>query len=247
VLYYEDAVPNDSFKENMSEEDLPLQPIQLNVRDITVVKTQDLLKDMYETYPNFGWPGKEDNNNGEEDIEELMLFNKMVVFDLIDVDLTLSLGAGYELLVPVQKFGMKVDLEIGYGGKIDRGSVRFCGPSLRVWYVTDTRKLYISFMKKPNIIPNFNVNADRGNGDFAFMDFTEESSTLDDVVERVLCDFGPGLRGPQDSSSTTKNTNKSTTAAAVNNNRVPPEGRTIEPSAHCHLLRHLRYHQHHRY
>lgn len=207
VLYYEDPVPTDSFRENMSEEDLPFKPIQLEVQDINVVHRDELISDM-EQYPDFGWPEKDKvrelmmNNGPEEEVG-------MVVFDMINVDLRLSLGPGYELVVPVKKFGVKVDLEIGYGGKIDHGSIQFKGPLLRVWYVTDTRKLYLSFLKRPNIIPNFNVNADRGKGDFAFMNFTETSTTLDDVVERVLCDFGPGLKGLSQKGKKKKKDNES--------------------------------------
>mmetsp|Transcript_18492 Transcript_18492/g.27938 ORF Transcript_18492/g.27938 Transcript_18492/m.27938 type:complete len:399 (-) Transcript_18492:79-1275(-) len=203
VLYYEEPVPP-VFDVDMPDEDLPLRPLKMHVKDVKLVSAETLRADM-KKYPEFGWPEK-------DRFEELMDAGPekepgMVVLDLVKVDLTIRLAKGIEVVVPVKKFGMKVDLELGYGGKVEEGWLRFKGPLMRVWYVLETNKLYVSFMERPDIIPHINVNADRGKGDFLSMDFTESSTALDDALERVLCEFGPGLSGPSDSGGKKKRLN----------------------------------------
>jgi len=206
VLLNEELLPP-VYDEKMSDEDLPLRPISVTVKDVNVVSAERLQADM-DANPEFGWPEK-------DRVKELMNPQTnpskevgMVVFDLIHADLKVQFSRGIELVVPVKKFGMKVDLEIGCGGKIDEGWIRFKGPLLRVWFVNETRKLHFSFMERPNVIPHLNVNADRGRGDFASMHLTETSTTLDDVVERVLCDFGPGIKTKSNADAKSKKKNK---------------------------------------
>uniref|UniRef100_A0A7S2UBN4 Uncharacterized protein n=1 Tax=Attheya septentrionalis TaxID=420275 RepID=A0A7S2UBN4_9STRA len=187
VLLDEVPVPP-VYDDSISDDELPLRPLLMKVDHVRVVDAASLRADM-ERHPEFGWP---ERDRAEQLMERVPGKDVgMVVLDLIQTDVHVRFAPGIEFVVPVQKMGMKVDLEIGSGGKITEGWVRFKGPLLRVWLVNETRKLYISFMECPDIIPHLNVNADRGKGDFASMYFTENTTSFDNVTEKVLSDFGP--------------------------------------------------------
>ena len=115
----------------------------------------------------------------------------MIVVDLLGVDARLSLARGVEIVVPVQKFGVRVDLEIGSGGRLECGWVRLQVAKLRVWFVHETRKLFVSFMERPDLIPHWHVNADRGKGDFGNLRMLETTTEFDNVLENVLATLGP--------------------------------------------------------
>jgi hypothetical protein len=187
VLLDEVPVPP-VYDDNISDDELPLRPLVMKVDHVRVIDAASLRADM-ERHPEFGWP---ERDRAEKLMERVPGKDVgMVVLDLIQTDVQVRFAPGIEFVVPVQKMGMKVDLEIGSGGKITEGWVRFKGPLLRVWLVNETRKLYISFMERPDIIPHLNVNADRGKGDFANMYFTEHSTNFDNMTEKILSDFGP--------------------------------------------------------
>ena len=192
-------IPVETFDEDQPDNTLPIKPITINFEDVHVIDPDALQADM-EAMPDFGWPER-------EKYRELMTHCSeggsvdMVVLDLIDFDGELRMDRGVEVAVPVKgPFGTQMELEIGYGDDIEEGWVRIRVPKLRIWYVNQTKKLYIAFMDRPDLIPCLNVNVDRGKGDFLSVNFMEEGA-LDDVVEEVLSGFGPNLKKPDSSSS----------------------------------------------
>ena len=194
-----DEIPVEAFDEDQPDNTLPIKPITINFEDVHVIDPDALQADM-EAMPDFGWPER-------EKYRELMTHCSeggsvdMVVLDLIDFDGELRMGRGVEVAVPVKgPFGTQMELEIGYGEDIEEGWVRIRVPKLRIWYVNQTKKLYIAFMDRPDLIPCLNVNVDRGKGDFLSVNFMEEGA-LDDVVEEVLSGFWPNLKKPDSSSS----------------------------------------------
>lgn len=194
-----DELPVEAYDEDQPDNTLPIKPITINFEDVHVIDPDTLQADM-EAMPDFAWPER-------EKYRELMTHCSeggsvdMVVLDLIDFDGELRMDKGVEVAVPVKgPFGSQMELEIGYGDDIEEGWVRIRVPKLRIWYVNETKKLYIAFMDRPDLIPCLNVNVDRGKGDFLSVNFTEEGG-LDDVVEEVLSGFGPNLKAKRDSSS----------------------------------------------
>ena len=194
-----DELPVEAYDEDQPDNTLPIKPITINFEDVHVIDPDTLQADM-EAMPDFAWPE-------QENYRELMTHCSeggsvdMVVLDLIDFDGELRMDKGVEVAIPVKgPFGTQMELEIGYGDVIEEGWVRIRVPKLRIWYVNETKKLYIAFMDRPDLIPCLNVNVDRGKGDFLSVNFTEEGG-LDDVVEEVLSGFGPNLKKRDSSSS----------------------------------------------
>lgn len=197
-LVLRDEEPVLSLDDNASSDtDLPLGPIEVHMASLQVADAKSVLRDM-ELDPEFKWP--------EHDrVEELMQQQQqvpgsgvgMVVLDLIQFEATVHFGKGIELALPVEgPMGMTATIEVGTGGEIADAWVKLCVPKLRVWFVTESSKMYVAFMERPDIVPRLHVNVDRGKGDFLNMAITEKS-TLDDVVEKTLSGFGPNLRDPE--------------------------------------------------
>ena len=194
-----DEIPVEKYDEDQPDHTLPIKPLAIQFEDVHVIDPDSLQADM-EAMPDFEWPER-------ENYRELMTHCTeggsvdMVVLDLIDFDGELRMDRGVEVVVPVKgPFGTQMELEIGYGNDIEEGWVRIRVPKLRIWYVNGSKKLYIAFMDRPDLIPCLNVNVDRGKGDFLSVNFTEEGG-LDDVVEEVLSGFGPNLRKRDSSGS----------------------------------------------
>ena len=193
-----DEVPVETYDEDQPDNTLPIKPITINFEDVHVIDPDTLQADM-EAMPDFAWPEREKYRELMSHCSEGGSVD-MVVLDLIDFDGELRMDKGVEVAVPVKgPFGTQMELEIGYGDDIEEGWVRIRVPKLRIWYVNETKKLYIAFMDRPDLIPCLNVNVDRGKGDFLSVNFTEEGG-LDDVVEEVLSGFGPNLRQKRDAS-----------------------------------------------
>ena len=115
----------------------------------------------------------------------------MVVLDILGAGMQVRFGSGIELTVPIEgPLGITADLEIGSGGSIREAWIQLEIPRLRVWFVTDTRRLYLAFLERPRLVPNLHINVDRGKGDFLDMEF-KGGGGLDDTIETVLCGFGP--------------------------------------------------------
>jgi hypothetical protein len=118
----------------------------------------------------------------------------MVVLDLQGVRLVLVLNHGIELTKQISKLaGSTLSMEVGAGGPIEQASLKVSMPHLRLWFHADERKVYLAFMKPPNLQPYFHVNIDRNGRDFMHMVMTDNGS-LDNIVERILSGSGPGER-----------------------------------------------------
>ena len=187
-----DEIPVETYDEDQPDKTLPLKPLSIEFEDVHVIDPDTLRADM-EAMPDFAWPER-------DRYQQLMTHCTeggsvdMVVLDLIDFDGELRFDKGVEIAVPVKgPFGTQMELEIGYGDTIEEAWVRIRVPQLRIWYVNETRKMYVAFMARPDLIPCLNVNVDRGKGDFLSVNFTEEGG-LDDVVEKILSGFGPNLK-----------------------------------------------------
>ena len=194
-----DEIPVEAYYEDQPDNTLPLKPLSIEFEDVHVIDPATLAADM-EAMPDFAWPER-------ERYEQLMTHCTeggsvdMVVLDLMDFDGELRFDKGVEVAVPVKgPFGTQMELEIGYGGTIEEAWVRIRVPQLRIWYVNETKKMYVAFMARPDLIPCLNVNVDRGKGDFLSVNFTEEGG-LDDVVEKILSGFGPNLKQKSDEKS----------------------------------------------
>ena len=186
ILFNEEIVKE--FDEYQDEDRLPIGKIEIKMEHVFVMDRKTVKNDMLAA-PDFAWP--------ESDLfDDLMatvpgLGRKMTVFDLVGFDCLLPLGKEIEIAFPAElPVFKKVDVEVGSGGNIERAWIRFEVPRLRLWFVNSTKKLYVAFMARPKLCPNFHVNLDKGNGDFLNISLTEEGN-LDDVVEQVLCGFGP--------------------------------------------------------
>lgn len=195
-----DEIPVETYDEDQPDDTLPIKPIFVEFEDVHVVDPATLRADM-EAMPDFEWPEP-------ERYEQLMTHCTeggsvdMVVLDLMEFDGELRFDKGVEIAVPVKgPFGTQMELEIGYEGygegKIEEAWVRIRVPQLRIWYVNETKKMYVAFMARPDLVPMMNVNVDRGKGDFLSVNFTEEGG-LDDVVEKILSGFGPNLKQKPD-------------------------------------------------
>jgi hypothetical protein len=174
-------------EKGLKEEQFPIGPIEFHLETVQVLDYTTLATDM-QNMPEFAWPET-------ERLETLMQSapdRGMVALDILGVRMRLRLAPGIELTVPVEgPMGITANLEIGTGGTIQEAWFQVEIPKLRVWFVTDTRQLYVAFMARPIILPRVHVNVDRGKGDFWEMEFTGEGAGLDDVVESLLCGFGP--------------------------------------------------------
>jgi hypothetical protein len=183
------VIKDEILVEELDEKNLPLGSIEFNLDDIHVLSYETLAKDINDM-PEFAWPET-------ERLQELMkdvpgVGRGMVALDMTGVKLRLHFGVGIELVIPVDgPLGMKCNLEVGAGGSIKNAWVQVEIPKLRMWFVSETQKLYVAFLERPNMLPCLQVNADRGNGDFMNMEFTAHGTSLDDIVESVLCGFGP--------------------------------------------------------
>lgn len=191
--------------------EFPIGPLRIQLDTIEILDYARVQSDV-EAMPEFDWPEKErmqtlietalhppHNNSspssGVHNVQEDP--PSMLVFDITGVSIKASLGPDMELEVPavesgamVNAFG-KVKLEIGTGGSIEEAWVKIMIPRFRIWYVSDTKKVYVAFMGRPQVLPHLHVNADRGKGDFWHVELTPKTSALDDIVESVLCGFGP--------------------------------------------------------
>lgn len=190
-------------EESLKEEHFPIGPIEFHLESVQVLDYTTLATDM-QNMPEFAWPET-------ERLKTLMQSTPdrgMVALDILGVRMRLRLAPGIEFTVPVDgPMGITATLEIGTGGTIQEAWFQVEIPKLRVWFVTDTRQLYVAFMARPIILPRVHVNVDRGKGDFWEMEFTGEGAGLDDVVESLLCGFGPS------SLTTKKEENNSKTQA----------------------------------
>lgn len=188
-LILRDEEPVTDFADAQMNAGLPISPLGVKVGKMAIVQEGTLRNDM-KSMPNFEWPEK-------ERVEELMKRQSeggagMIVLDLADVDVDIYFDRGVELVFPVEgPMGMKADLEVGAGGSIETAGFQLRNLKVRVWFVTETAKLYVAFMDRPDIIPRIHVNVDRGRGDFMNQEYTETGTMIDDVIERVLLGFGP--------------------------------------------------------
>jgi len=179
VLYNETRQP--PYQHNQSEDTLPIQPIQLTVSQVTVVNQTVTTLEQQRHYPDFQWPST--------DTEEMM------ILDLLDLSCKVQFNTGMEIAIPFQVplTGQAGQLEIGCGSdNTDKEAwIQFKAPHVRIWYSPSDMKLYLALLERPNLIPHVHVNADFGNGDFAHMNFTEDTTILDDVLEEILSSFSP--------------------------------------------------------
>ena len=186
ILFNEKLV--EEFDEYQEEDNLPIGKIEIKLEDVLIMDSQTVHSDMLAA-PDFSWPEK-------DRIDDLMATapgtaeRKMLVLDFVGFNCFLPLGKGIEIAFPIDLPILKANVEIGSGGDIEEGSIRLEVPRIRVWFVTETKKLYVAFLDKPDLTPNLHVNLDRGKGDFLNFSLVERGN-LDDVVEEVLCGFGP--------------------------------------------------------
>jgi len=183
---------------------LPLGPIGLTLDGVQVVDAETLCADQ-ESMPEFAWPEKElamrmrdqqrerEKTEGDGDSSPSSDDGRLLVLDVLGLVITLRLGEGIELQVPVDgPAGTSIQLEVGAGGTVRRPYIELSFPRLRIWYARDALTAYAAVMARPTIAPHFHVNADRGRGDFLHVEFSDpQGGGLDDVVESVLCGFGP--------------------------------------------------------
>ena len=184
-----------SLKENGLMENLPIQPLSVQVGAVRLVKAKSLRSDM-DARPEFEWPERDQVENLMQSYPEGE--TAMVVVDAQDVECEIRLGRGIELAFPINdKLGVMGKLEIGSGGTVEEAWARFYCPTLRFWFVLETGKVYIAFMDKPIITPHLNVNVDRGHGDFLNKTFTKTGTILDNILGTVLSGFGPTTKEEQ--------------------------------------------------
>lgn len=171
------------------ERHLPIRPLDVQIGCLQVVSPKELRRDM-DAMPKFQWPER-------DCVEERMKRrpgggSDMIVLDLEDVNVEVRFDKGVELTFPVEgPMGMSANLEMGAGGSIDEAFFQLKKLRVRIWFINKTGKVYVAFMERPDIVPHIQVNVDRGRGDFLGTEFTEQGSTLDDMVERILMGFGP--------------------------------------------------------
>mmetsp|Transcript_6384 Transcript_6384/g.7302 ORF Transcript_6384/g.7302 Transcript_6384/m.7302 type:complete len:478 (-) Transcript_6384:34-1467(-) len=178
-----------------------LLELELEIDDIIIMDPKVVMEDI-KAAPDFNWP---EHENIAESLHNINTSTKtaqfhwpennkmktMIVLDLVGFDCLKKLGEGVEFVYPVKlPFGGKANIEIGSGGKIRNPWIRIEIPRVRVFFQTETKKLYIVLMEKPFITPYLHINANRGNGDFMNFLFTEDTQ-LDNIVERTLYGFGP--------------------------------------------------------
>jgi hypothetical protein len=220
--------PNSQPKKDKKIEDefLPIGPIEINIGHIFIMDSKTVIEDM-KLDSQFHWPEK-------DCVKELMKVvpgygRKMIVMDFCDFQCQIPLGQGIELAFPLELplMGSNVVLEVGSGKGVPDPWIKLKVPKMRIWFVTPTRKLYVAFMDRPQLIPNLHVNLDRGKGDF--LDFVlKEDGSLDDVVETVLCSFGPKNFT---STTTTKDNNKKNIRGSTNSNRSNTMSQAIAPNS----------------
>jgi hypothetical protein len=182
--------------EEVDEENLPLGPIDFTLDHINVVDCQTLCKDQ-ECMPEFAWPEQERitktaKESSSSTTSKTRDDNNLLVLDILGFLMRINLAPGVEFTVPVEgPLGLAVNLEIGTGGKVKHAWIQVEIPKLRIWYVNETRMAYVAFLERPKLVPHLHANADRGKGDFFEMEFASGGGGLDDVVESILCGFGP--------------------------------------------------------
>ena len=171
---------------SLTEDDLPIGPIIIQVGTVRAVDAKRLYSDM-ETTSNFDWPER-------DRAKELMEKRQgMVVLDLLNTDVKINFGRGVELKFPVSgPMRMKGEIEVGSGGDIERPWIKLEKLKVRVWFVNKTGKIYIAIMDQPkSIVPSLHANLDRGGGDFSSKVYSESGTMLDNVVEKLLSRFSP--------------------------------------------------------
>ena len=179
-------MPVTTFDENAINE-LPIETIDVTIGDVLVVDRKTVKKDM-EKDPDFNWPEK-----GRIDLLMKTIpgkkEKKLLVLDIVDFECFIQMGEGIEITFP-SNIPLVGNLEIGSGGDVKKGSIKFSSGRLRVWFSNETKKCYIALMERPSLTPFLHVNADRGNGDYLTI-YLKEDGSLDDIVETIMAGFGP--------------------------------------------------------
>lgn len=191
--------------EELDEDNPPIGPLEFSLGRVSVLDLETIERDATDM-PEFSWPEQERWRILMESAPRVG--RGLVVLDVIGSELRLGLEPGVEIRVPViGPLGVTGDLEVGAGGSVDAACVRIEIPRVRLWIVPDTGKIYVVFMERPNIVPNLHVNADLGNGDIMDLEFIGKGS-LDNVMESVLCGFGPSSLTMKEDEKTIKTEKK---------------------------------------
>jgi len=191
--------------EELDEDDPPIGPLEFSLGRVSVLDLETIERDANDM-PEFAWPEQERWRLLMESAPRVG--RGLVVLDVIGSELRLGLGPGVQIRVPViGPFGVTGDLEVGAGRSVDAACVRIEIPRVRLWIVPDTGKIYVVVMERFNIVPNLHVNADLGNGDSMDLEFIGKGS-LDNVMESVLCRFGPSSLTMKEDEKTRKTEKK---------------------------------------
>jgi hypothetical protein len=205
----------------LDKSNLPIGPVDVSLDHIRILDPDTLEKDM-KAMPEFAWPESERYRSlmkSPSEGAEITQEGNMVVMDITGVTLTARLAPGIELTVPVEgPMGLSANLEVGTGGTISQAKFYLEVPRLRVWFVNEPRyKMYVAFLERPKILPQVHINVDRGRGDFLHMEF-KGGGGLDDIIESILCGFGPSSLTHKSEETTSSGTHP-TTAKTTPENR----------------------------